>query len=374
MSHKFKKKKKKNKKLDNLLTVTLKIKYKLTFFNSILLEVKKGIMTQTLPDNLLKLQSNPFIRILRVLGGFSIITLLSIKNFNFSLNNFVICLLFFIGFLFILYRYYIYKDKIGLGSKWAASLTSGLAGTAIATKEEKLKIARDELVKLDHESTQLIHQVIPQSGWNDTVRDTLSENSRRSRELLDVIISLRGTDLDQFQSQLFGIYNLVVETPNIIFNIFIGILTLDPVILYIELSNIFLILFKLLTVVASTALFKIKDIPLSKHSQFTEAQDSDVKICIIPQISNNATIHPPEVLVHPKKGERTNTIMHSMHSKSVIVRWNRSGLTPRYTTGGFFCFQLIIRQISYCNAESSQGPKGSTREAMAIKRDINKII
>jgi hypothetical protein len=60
-----------------------------------------------------------------------------------------------------------------------------------------------------------------------------------------------GPNLDQLQEY-------ALEIPIIIFNICIGLLTLDPVILYSELFNILLILFKLLIGLASTALFKIK--------------------------------------------------------------------------------------------------------------------
>ena len=41
--------------------------------------VKKGLITPTLPINILELQKNPIIRILRVLGGISIILILTHK-------------------------------------------------------------------------------------------------------------------------------------------------------------------------------------------------------------------------------------------------------------------------------------------------------
>jgi hypothetical protein len=56
------------------------------------------------------------------------------------------------------------NDKIGLRSKLGASSTSVLAVSAIITKEEKLKIAREELVKLDKESNHIIQNVYPESG------------------------------------------------------------------------------------------------------------------------------------------------------------------------------------------------------------------
>jgi len=46
-------------------------KYKI--FNRTIIGIKKGWNHPTLPENLLKLQLHPFIRIFRVLGGISIL-------------------------------------------------------------------------------------------------------------------------------------------------------------------------------------------------------------------------------------------------------------------------------------------------------------
>lgn len=52
---------------------------KKNLFNSLYIGLKKGILTKTLPDHILLLQKNIYIRILRVLGGISIILLITHK-------------------------------------------------------------------------------------------------------------------------------------------------------------------------------------------------------------------------------------------------------------------------------------------------------
>ena len=47
-------------------------------------------MTPTLPDNILKFQSNPIIRIFRVLDGLSILILLGHGKLEYSLHIFII--------------------------------------------------------------------------------------------------------------------------------------------------------------------------------------------------------------------------------------------------------------------------------------------
>lgn len=69
--------------------------------------IKLGWNTPTLPDNILKLQMHPLIRILRVLGGISTLYLLSNKALHYSVYIFYIafffCLLFFIYHIIISY-------------------------------------------------------------------------------------------------------------------------------------------------------------------------------------------------------------------------------------------------------------------------------
>lgn len=77
---------------------------KKNLFSRLFIGIKKGVMTPTLPDNILKIQSNPLIRILRVLGGLSIIILLGNRKLDYSLHIYIIYLLLFIGFLFLVYH------------------------------------------------------------------------------------------------------------------------------------------------------------------------------------------------------------------------------------------------------------------------------
>jgi len=69
--------------------------------------VKLGWNTPTLPDNILKFQMHPLIRIIRVLGGISTLYLLSNKASNYSIYifyfSFFFCLLFFIYLIYISY-------------------------------------------------------------------------------------------------------------------------------------------------------------------------------------------------------------------------------------------------------------------------------
>lgn len=89
---------------------------KKNLFSRLFIGIKKGVMTPTLPNNILKLQSNPLIRILRVLGGLSILILLGNRKLDYSLHIFIIYLLLFIGFLFLVYHiiisYYRIKNII----------------------------------------------------------------------------------------------------------------------------------------------------------------------------------------------------------------------------------------------------------------------
>ena len=63
---------------------------------------KKGFLTPTLPENILKIQSYPLIRILRFLGGVSMLFVLSKAHTNFPIY-FLYFATFFI-FLFFVYH------------------------------------------------------------------------------------------------------------------------------------------------------------------------------------------------------------------------------------------------------------------------------
>jgi|SRR5882672_1774625 len=71
-------------------------------FQRLKLGIIKGLLTPTLPDHILKIQNHPLIRILRVLGGLSFLTLLSNKYLNAPL--YIIYVTFFIAFVFLIYH------------------------------------------------------------------------------------------------------------------------------------------------------------------------------------------------------------------------------------------------------------------------------
>ena len=73
-----------------------------TIIQRLLIGAKLGWNTPTLPENVIKFQTNPLIRILRVLGGISTIYLLSNKASLFSI--FILYLAFFFAFLFFIYH------------------------------------------------------------------------------------------------------------------------------------------------------------------------------------------------------------------------------------------------------------------------------
>ena len=75
---------------------------KKTIFQRLLIGGKLGWNTPTLPENVIKFQMNPLIRILRVLGGISTILLLSNKVSSYSM--YVFYLVFFFAFLFFIYH------------------------------------------------------------------------------------------------------------------------------------------------------------------------------------------------------------------------------------------------------------------------------
>ena len=74
--------------------------------------VKLGLFTPTLPKELLNFQQLPLIRLLRVLGGSSLIILLGKNNFNFELHWLILYVACFFGLLLIMYHFYMSIHKI----------------------------------------------------------------------------------------------------------------------------------------------------------------------------------------------------------------------------------------------------------------------
>lgn len=75
--------------------------------------VKRGFTTPTVPIHIIKLQKNVFIRILRVLGGISIILILTKRLEMFGSYSFpALCVCLVISFMFSLYLIYITGHRI----------------------------------------------------------------------------------------------------------------------------------------------------------------------------------------------------------------------------------------------------------------------
>ena len=68
---------------------------------------KKGFLIPTLPENILKIQSYPLIRILRFLGGVSMLFVLSRAHTNFPIYFLYIA-------IFIMFLFFIYHDSNSL--------------------------------------------------------------------------------------------------------------------------------------------------------------------------------------------------------------------------------------------------------------------
>ena len=83
-------------------------KYKI--FNRTIIGIKKGWNHPTLPENLLKLQLHPFIRIFRVLGGISILIILT-KAYE-KYNIFVLYISIILSILFFIYNTYLNYYRI----------------------------------------------------------------------------------------------------------------------------------------------------------------------------------------------------------------------------------------------------------------------
>jgi hypothetical protein len=76
-----------------------------TIFQRLVIGFKKGVSTPNLPDNILKLQLNPLIRILRFLGGVSFLFILGNKYLNYPVYFLYISM--FIAILFTIYHLFI---------------------------------------------------------------------------------------------------------------------------------------------------------------------------------------------------------------------------------------------------------------------------
>nr|YP_010164136.1 hypothetical protein K8J96_mgp42 [Metarhizium album]QRK27501.1 hypothetical protein [Metarhizium album] len=83
---------------------------KRTILQRILLGLKVGWKTPTLPENILKFTMNPIIRIIRVIGGISTVLILTKKSLLFP--NFFIYILFFFTFFFFVYHCFITYHRI----------------------------------------------------------------------------------------------------------------------------------------------------------------------------------------------------------------------------------------------------------------------
>ena len=80
------------------------------FLSRTLIGVKKGLFTPNLPPEILEFQKKPLIRIFRVIGGLSFLTILGRGYISFKLSPFLFglfILLYFIAILFFIYHVYI---------------------------------------------------------------------------------------------------------------------------------------------------------------------------------------------------------------------------------------------------------------------------
>ena len=81
-------------------------------FKIILTGVSKAISTPTLPENIIKFQSHPLIRLLRVVGGSSIILVLGQVKQIYTIPFLVLCICFFFTLIFTIYHFYISYHRI----------------------------------------------------------------------------------------------------------------------------------------------------------------------------------------------------------------------------------------------------------------------
>lgn len=81
-----------------------------TILTRLLIGIKKGFLTPTLPAEILKFQSLLYIRILRFLGGISFLLILSKKYLHFNIYVLYICMFF--ALLFTIYHFIISYYRI----------------------------------------------------------------------------------------------------------------------------------------------------------------------------------------------------------------------------------------------------------------------
>ena len=88
---------------------------KKTIFKRLFLGAKKGFTTPTLPDSILALQKNPLIRIMRVLGGVSMLCIITHKLENLGpglLYNIALCVCSLFSFIFTFYLMYVNYHRV----------------------------------------------------------------------------------------------------------------------------------------------------------------------------------------------------------------------------------------------------------------------
>lgn len=73
-----------------------------TTFKRLIIGFKKGYLIPTLPDNIIKIQSYSIIRIIRFLGGFSFLLIVSKSYLNYSFYTLYIAMFFVL--LFTIYH------------------------------------------------------------------------------------------------------------------------------------------------------------------------------------------------------------------------------------------------------------------------------
>lgn len=74
-----------------------------TIIRSLLLGIKKGYNTPTLPNNILKIQLHPLVRILRTLGGLSFLFVLSKRYLDYPVYLLYLAML--IALIFTIYHF-----------------------------------------------------------------------------------------------------------------------------------------------------------------------------------------------------------------------------------------------------------------------------
>lgn len=75
-----------------------------SYLKRILIGFKLGYKTQTLPDHIIEFTNKPLIRIIRVLGGISFLTIMSKSYLNYHISILFIAVFF--TFIFTIYHFY----------------------------------------------------------------------------------------------------------------------------------------------------------------------------------------------------------------------------------------------------------------------------